>query len=135
MDDDAVYSHVQRNVWQALRVAGVRLDTPGAVEVARALAWIVSQQPMILTRFPTQQNDAHTQEGFAPDAYWPIKFTKFLHRADLLTLDSPEGRQAIAEFAATAVGLLASTWRLHGSPASEGLVYRNGHELLVVKNE
>jgi hypothetical protein len=107
---------VQAAVWRAMRLSGVPLDTPGAIEVVRAITWIIIQQAMILRRFPLDQNDHHTKEGFCPDAYWPLKFGKFLHRAETIGLDYPKGRQAIAEHAATAVGLMASVWRLHGAP-------------------
>jgi hypothetical protein len=109
---------IKKHVWRALRLAGVKIDTPGANDVVNSICWLISQQAMVLNRFPIEQNDVHTREGFDADAYWPIKFTKFLHRADLLTLESPEGRQAVAEFCTTSVGLLASVWRLYGSPAS-----------------
>lgn len=107
---------VQAAVWRAMRLAEVSIDTPGAIEVVRAITWIIMQQATILQRFPLEQNDRHTQEGFCPDGYWPLKFGKFLHRAQTVGLDYPEGRQAIAEHAATAVGLMASVWRTHGSP-------------------
>ena len=107
---------VQVAVWRAMRLAGVSLDTPGAIEVVRDVTRIILQQATILKRFPLEQNDRHTAEGFCPDSYWPLKFGKFLHRAETIGLDYPEGRQAIAEHAATAVGLMASVWRLHGSP-------------------
>ncbi len=107
---------VQAAVWRAMRLAEVSLDTPGATEVVRAITWIIMQQAMILQRFPLDQNDQHTTQGFCPDNYWPLKFGKFLHRAQTIGLDYPEGRQAIAEHAATGVGLMASVWRLHGSP-------------------
>lgn len=107
---------VQAAVWRAMRLAEVSIDTPGAIEVVRAITWIIMQQSTILNRFPMGQNDRHTREGMGTDKYWQLKFAKFLHRAQTIGLDYPEGRQAIAEHAATAVGLMASVWRTHGSP-------------------
>lgn len=107
---------VQGAVWRAMRLAGVRLDQPGAAEVARSITWIVRQQPVILSRFPKEQNDAHTAEGMSQDAYWPQKLHKFIGRAGILTMDSPEGRQAVAELAATCIGLMASVMRVYGGP-------------------
>ncbi|MBA3678806.1 hypothetical protein H0W80_01235 [Candidatus Saccharibacteria bacterium] len=125
---------IQAAVWRAMRLAGISLDTPGAIDIVRSITWVINQQPIILHRFPLSQNDTHTHEGFAVESYWPTKLTKFLHRAELLSLESPEGRQAIAELSATTIGLLASVWRLHGSPVEES---QNFHEqkLLVIKYE
>lgn len=117
---------IRKHVWRAMRLAGVRIDTPGAADVVTSICWLISQQTVILNWFPIEQNDKHTAEGFNSDAYWPLKFTKFLHRAELLTLESPQGRQAVAEFAATGVGLLASVWRGYGSPQSK-------HETIAIK--
>jgi hypothetical protein len=99
-----------------MRLAGVRLDQPGAAEVARALSWIIKQQPVVLSRFPPEQNDRHTAEGMAQEAYWPQKLAKFTQRAGLLTLESPEGRQAVAELTTTCLGLMASVMRVYGPP-------------------
>lgn len=111
-------SRIQSTVWHALRLAGVRLDTPGATEVARSITWLIEQQKIVLNRFPIQQNDLHTLEGLSAEGYWQQKFAKFLSRAELLSLESPEGRQCIAEHFATSLGLTASMWRVYGPPAS-----------------
>src|ERR1700677_4216254 len=103
---------VQAAVWRALRLGGVNLHTPGAPEVALALSWFIRQQPKILHRFDPRRNDGHTAEGVGPGSYWGNKLPMYLNRADLLTLESPQGRQAIAEYAATAMGLLTSVWRV-----------------------
>jgi len=116
MHDTCYDARVQCAIWRALRLVGVRLDTPGAQDVARSLTWIIAQQPMILTRFPVTQNDEHTLEGLDTDSYWAQKLHKFLSRADILTFESPQGRQAVAEFSATTIGLMASVWRQYGPP-------------------
>ena len=46
---------VQAAVWRAMRLAGVSLDTPGAVEVVRSISWVIMQQATILKRFPLEQ--------------------------------------------------------------------------------
>ncbi|MDQ5943392.1 MAG: hypothetical protein QG675_160 [Patescibacteria group bacterium] len=124
------YSKPQCHIWKALRLAGVSIDTPGALEVVRVLKWAIDQQPMILTRFPISQNDSHTLEGLD---YWKNKLDRYLDRADLLTLDSPEGRQAIAEHFATSLGLLASVWRTYGAPASDALEYTQNTTLVKIE--
>lgn len=85
---------------------------------------------MILTRFPISQNDDHTIEGLE---YWKGKFDRYLSRAELLSLDSPEGRQAIAEHFATSLGLLASVWRTYGPPASDETDYPQDTTLIKVE--
>ena len=105
----------QGAVWRALRLAGAPLDQPGALDIVRVLNWFVRQQPKILKRFAPDQNDAHTVEGLE---YWHGKLEMYWSRAELLGLDSPQGRQAIFEHMATSIGLAASIWRLHGPPAS-----------------
>ncbi|HMS92139.1 MAG TPA: hypothetical protein PJ993_01360 [Candidatus Saccharibacteria bacterium] len=124
------YSKPQCYVWRALRLAGVPISNPGALEVVRSLNWAIEQQPMILKRFPVSQNDAHTIEGLD---YWKDKFDRYLSRAELLTLESPEGRQAIAEHFAASLGLLASVWRIYGPPSSNAVGYHQ--DTTVVKVE
>lgn len=109
---------LKSKVVRLLRLAGVPLGSTGSKEIAESLTWLILQQRLVLERFPIEQNDWHTAEGFGPDDYWPQKLQKFVHRANLLTLESPEGHQAIAELAAACIGLLASTWRVYGPPSS-----------------
>ena len=106
----------QSALWSALRTSGVSPLKKGARDVMLALKWIVVRQDRILDRFDPDQNDAHTLEGMD---YWEDKMTMYLHRARVLGLDSPQGRQAVAECAATAVGMLASLWRVWGPPPSQ----------------
>lgn len=117
---------VQGAVWRAMRLAGVPLGTKGALEVVYALTWFIKQQPKILNRFDPDENDQHTLEGLAEGSYWREKIPMYLYRASLLELDSPQGRQAVAEFAATAFGLLASIWRVYGPPDSADQDFSRG---------
>ncbi len=114
---------VQGAVWRSMRLAGVRVDTRGAWDIVQVVSWFIRQQPKILNRFDPVANDKHTLEGLE---YWRDKFEMYLGRADLLGFDSPQGRQAICEFAATALGLSASVWRLYGPPASVDQDFRHG---------
>lgn len=125
-DGSGATTGVQAAVWRAMRLAGVRLDTEGAREVVLALTWFIKQQPKILNRFDPKQNDQHTREGLEENAYWSQKLPMYLHRARLLGLDSPQGRQAVAEYAATALGLLASVWRVYGPPDSANQSFNGG---------
>lgn len=106
---------VQGTVWRAMRLAGTHIGTRGAWDIVQVLSWFIRQQPKILNRFDPGANDKHTLEGLE---YWRGKFEMYLGRAELLGFESPQGRQAICEFAATALGLSASVWRLYGPPAS-----------------
>lgn len=124
------HSKSQCHIWQAMRLSGVAIDTAGAFDVVRGITWVIERQPMILSRFPITQNDAHTLEGLD---YWKNKFDMYLGRADLLTLDSPEGRQAVAEHFATSLGLLASVWRVYGPPASDAENYHQNTTVIKVE--
>lgn len=126
----AEHSKTQCHIWQALRLSGAPIDTAGAFDVVRSITWVIERQPMILTRFPIAQNDAHTLDGLD---YWKNKFDMYLGRADLLSLDSPEGRQAVAEHFATSLGLLSSVWRTYGPPASEAKGYHQNTTVVKVE--
>lgn len=130
---NAQQAKIQCAVWRSLRLAGVSIDTPGAIDVVRSITWLVSQQPLILTRFPLDQNDLHTREGIGKSSYWNEKLSKFLVRADLLTLESPEGRQAIFEHFATSLGLSASVWRCFGMPAGADKNYQQNSDLIKIE--
>lgn len=106
-----------------MRLGGVHVRTKGAIEIVYVLSWYIRQQPKILNRFDPAQNDAHTREGLE---YWRDKFDMYLSRAEQLTFESPQGRQAVFEFASTALGLCASVWRLYGPPASIEQDFRKG---------
>ena len=51
---------------------------------------------------------------------WEDRITNYTHRAQVLGLDNPLGRQAVAKAAATAVAYLESIFRVYGSIPSPG---------------
>ena len=112
--------------WRLLRVCGVRLDTKGVGEVAWVVSWFCGQQPKILARFCPDRNDQHTLEPLHDESYWWQKLVGFHDRATRLTLESPEGRQAVFEMAATALGWCASILRVYGRPISASDDFRDG---------
>ena len=69
---------------------------------------------MILEKFQPTDNDGHTREGLDADSYWSQKLAMYLKRADVLSLESPQGREVVAKHAAHGHGSpgldLASLW-------------------------
>lgn len=118
MNYDTKLLKVKKHLSNSLRIYGTPLGTDGEQESILVICWLISQQPMILHRFPAEQNDIHAKEGFESGSYWYEKLAKFTQRIQLLGFDSPQGRQALAELFATAHGLMASIWRLYGPPSS-----------------
>lgn len=55
------------------------------------------------------------------DTYWYNQLNQYLHRAYVLGVDTPVGRQALAKFAATALGLVESAVRVYGELPEPGV--------------
>lgn len=83
--------------------------------------WLVGEREYQLQKFGTQLDDQHTVEGIGPEDWWQRQLLSYLHRAGVLGLDLPVGRQAVAKFAATACGLLESVVRVHGTLPPPGV--------------
>ncbi|HEX9991904.1 MAG TPA: DUF4406 domain-containing protein [Acidimicrobiales bacterium] len=88
---------------------------------AAALRWLVGERAYQVRKFGTATDDAHTAEGLGDDGWWWRQLTTYFHRARVLTLANPLGRQALAKFTATAVGLLESVVRVHGELPPPGV--------------
>lgn len=87
---------------------------------AVVFAWLVAERSYQLQKFGVDLDDRHTQEGLSTDGWWWQQLTNYFHRAHVLGLNTPIGRQALAKFTATACGLLESAVRVFGPlpPAS-----------------
>jgi hypothetical protein len=66
--------------------------------------WIMREiNEYVREKFTRDDDIEHIKQ---PDLeWWQQQFDTYLHRAKVLGLDSPGGQQAIAKFAATAVGM------------------------------
>lgn len=70
-------------------------------------------------KFEDTADDALTAEE------WEELVTKYLHRAKVLGLDNPLGRQAVGKAATTAVAYLETCFRVYGSVPVPG--FPSGH--------
>jgi hypothetical protein len=95
-------------------------DDPLAA-AAEAFAWLAGERRYQLAKFGTTLDDEHTREGIGTESWWWQQITNYFHRASLLGLDNPLGRQAIAKFTATACGLFESVIREYGAPPPPGV--------------
>lgn len=71
-----------------------------------------------ISKTPPEMDDARTQ--FTPEA-WEEIIGMYLHRARILGLDNPLGRQSIAKAAATVCGYAESVVRVYGDLPEPGV--------------
>lgn len=90
-------------------------------EAAEIFAWLRGERGYQVRKFGTEQDDNHTREGLGQEGWWWRQFMNYYYRAQVLGLELPNGRQALAKFVATACGLLESTVRLYGPLPAPGV--------------
>jgi hypothetical protein len=77
--------------------------------------WLIGERAYQLNKFGIAQDDLHTAEGInMNDSWWWNQMVMYIHRSAILGLETPNGRQALAKFVATACGMLESVVRTHG---------------------
>lgn len=81
--------------------------------------WLARERGYTLDKFGIDLDNEHIGEGL--DGWWQQQFDNYLHRADLLGLDTINGRQALAKFVATAVGCLEAAVRIYGPLPEPGV--------------
>jgi hypothetical protein len=82
--------------------------------------WLAKERAYTLDKFGIDSDNDHTPlNGW--EAWWTQQFDNYLMRAQVLGLDTVNGRQAAAKFVATAVGFLESVVRLHGPLPEPGV--------------
>ncbi len=96
---------------------------PGSAEGAasRTFDWLARERSYQVAKFGLEADDAHTRAGVGADSWWDQQLTNYLGRFRLLGLEMPVGRQALAKFTATAVGLFESSVRVFGPPPAPGV--------------
>lgn len=88
----------------------------------QVMAWLSLEHAYQVVKFGYEQDDRHTlSEGVQASNWWDSQLSSYLHRARILGLDSLGGRQALAKFAATAVGMLESVVRVYGQLPPPGV--------------
>lgn len=136
--DQAARAAMANDGWTADEIAGylppLSLEEPpdgvaeqadDAAVVDRASAevfsWLRGERAYQVVKFGPDQDDRHTREGLGYDGWWWRQLTNYYHRALVLGLETPVGRQALAKFVATACGLLESAVRQYGTLPPPGV--------------
>jgi hypothetical protein len=91
-------------------VAGMQGKSPATL----AFDWLAGERAYQVWKFGTELDDEHTLEGLADTGWWWRQLSSYFHRARVLGLDNPTGRQALAKFVATGCGLVESVIRVYG---------------------
>jgi len=99
----------------------VRTEPNPDSAAAAAFAWLVAERRYQVRKFGTDVDDEHTRQGVSQDGWWWQQLINYFHRAHILGLEHPGGRQALAKFTATACGLLESVIRVHGTLPPAGV--------------
>jgi hypothetical protein len=86
-----------------------------------AVDWLSNERCYQLNKFGIELDDVHTKAGIGPETWWWNQLHNYLYRAHVLGLDNVRGRQALAKFVATGMGLLESTVRVYGDLPAPGL--------------
>lgn len=86
--------------------------------------WIMGEREYTIRKFGLGLDDEHVQ-AFSDNEYdndwWVKQFENYLGRAWILKLDTVNGRQALAKFVATGVGMLEAAVRVYGPLPEPGV--------------
>lgn len=86
--------------------------------------WLSGERSYTIGKFGLDADNEHIAEFVAlgvEEGWWDQQFANYLHRAKVLGLDTPAGRQAAAKFVATAVGFLEAVVRQYGPLPEPGV--------------
>ena len=87
---------------------------PMASAQSMAFEWLVSEREYQTEKFGSDDDDRHLREtGLSSNGWWIRQLDRYLDQARD-RLDKPDGRQSLAKFTATAVGLLEAVVRVYG---------------------
>lgn len=84
--------------------------------------WLKRERAYTLEKFGIDKDNQHIidwQEG--NQEWWEQQLSNYLYRAGILGLDKGGGRQALAKFVATAVGMLEASVRMFGPLPEPGV--------------
>lgn len=89
--------------------------------MSHVLEWLTEERNYTLKKFGTDQDREHLIEwhqsmmGNKEEiAWWDAQLENYFYRARVLGLNNENGRQALAKFVSTAVGMLAATVQEYG---------------------
>lgn len=88
---------------------------------SQALAWLLDERQYTLNKFGIEADKEHVEDFNNDKPWWENQFENYLHRAKILGLDTPVGRQALAKFVSTALGMLAATIDVYGPLPKAGV--------------
>lgn len=85
--------------------------------------WLAKERGYTLEKFGLDADREHIREWYLKGVkgWWEQQFDNYLGRAQVLGLGTPAGRQALAKFAATAVGMLEAAVREFGPLPKPGV--------------
>lgn len=84
--------------------------------------WLKGERDYTIEKFGIDEDNQHTTQWSQEDkTWWTDQLDNYYHRAGVLGLDTINGRQALAKFVATAVGMLESSVRLFGPLPEPGV--------------
>lgn len=85
--------------------------------------WLKGERAYTLDKFGLETDNQHVHEWDYRDEedWWNQQFDNYYTRAGVLTLENMNGRQALAKFVATAVGMLEATVRMYGPLPEPGV--------------
>lgn len=91
------------------------------------LKWLSDERSYQVGKFGIESDDEHVEtfnllgDDPRPDNWWDDQLQNYYHRAKILSLQTPNGRQALAKFVATAVGMLEACVRVYGPLPEPGV--------------
>ncbi len=88
---------------------------PDSVEHFRK--WVDKEREYADNKFRWQRNSQDeeiSEDGFSDDGFWYNQVTQYFWRANVLGLDNPAGRQALAKAYMTLGGAVESMIRVYG---------------------
>lgn len=85
--------------------------------------WLKRERDYTLAKFGLDQDNQHILEWAEErtEDWWDQQLENYYHRARVLGLDTVNGRQALAKFVATSVGMLEAAVRQYGPLPEPGV--------------
>lgn len=90
--------------------------------------WLHDEREYQTNKFDyTEQDDTHTRDFLnglvltSGELFWDRQINTYIHRAQVLGIDTPAGRQAVLKAAATTVAFAESVVRMYGIVPEPGV--------------